>query len=528
MFDAIERLPRPCDPGASHARGERVGRHEVVAVLGATARTEVLLATTRGPHGFTRRVVLKRLRADSAESETSARHFAREAMAYARVSHPSVVHLYDVVEHEGRLVLVLEYVDGLSLGRLRRIMQPRGEALDDASVMYVMAHVFAALAAAHAASDPSTGELLPVVHRDVTPGNVLVGRDGAVKLTDFGIARVTGVESDTRAGLMKGTYGYMAPEQVLGDAITPRTDVYCACILLRELLLRRPTFARGHEGEGELELLDRMAHPRLAPIEALRSGVPPRICALLEVGLRARADERVCSAADLRDALMDSVSLRAARERLVATLADVDPQEAPGLHEQSVTTCPSDWMMDEKDTLPGAEPDEAVWFSRVMPISRTASAPPPPPPRSLPAVVTGLPAPEEHGTAGRARYAVLALPVVALGILAALVAHDGTPATGRAAPSSKATRQVAEGASSLDVVGDAGARAPDDPAEGALRTPASRWSHRLFVDGRLVGETGSDVTLPCGVHAVQVGGRGVPRRVDVPCGGIAQLELPSE
>ncbi len=533
MFDAIERLSSGETPGSSliqveRVLGEHVGRHEVVGVLGSSARTEVLLACTRGPHGFTRRVVLKRLRDDATLNEMAVRHFAREAMAYARVAHPSVVHLYDVIEHEGRLVLVLEYVPGLSLGRLRRLLHPRKETLNDACSIYVMAHVFAGLAAAHAASDPSTGEFLPVVHRDVTPSNVLIGRDGAVKLTDFGIARVTGVESDTRAGLLKGTYGYMAPEQVLGDAITPRTDVYCACLVLRELLLRRPTFAR--DGEPELELLDRMAHPQLAPIESLRSGVPARICELLQEGLRERADERGCTAAEMRDALFDHVSFNSSREQLIAKLADVSPHEAPGLHEQSVSTCPSDWMI-EQDTLPNLDVEEPPFHSRVMPIVRApASEPPPPsapPPRSTLTTVPSLPRP---GAPGR-RRALLGATALGLAGLAAcgvsLLARGERRATYAAGLADKAPRSLGRALeASRDVVAEV--EVPLDEALGELRAPPSPWSHRLFVDGQLVGETRSAVRVPCGPHLVKVGGRGALQRVLVPCGGVAVVEPRSE
>src|SRR5262249_34225249 len=151
----------------------------------------------------------------------------------------------------------------------------RGEAVGDDVALYVMAQVFAALAAAHAARDPATGEFASVIHRDVSPKNVLVDWEGAVKLTDFGIAKLAGVSGDTRAGLLKGTYGYMAPEQVLGDPTTVRTDVYAGCLLLRELLLGRREFERGDMPE--LELLQAMADPRLRPIEELRPGVSPRV-----------------------------------------------------------------------------------------------------------------------------------------------------------------------------------------------------------------------------------------------------------
>ena len=118
----------------------------------------------------------------------------------------------------------------------------RREPLSDGVALFIASRVFAALAAAHSAKDPRTGETTPVIHRDVSPSNVLIPWDGFVKLGDFDLSKVIGVSGDTRAGLMKGTYGYMAPEQVTGDPVTPRTDVYAGCLVLRELLLGRPAF----------------------------------------------------------------------------------------------------------------------------------------------------------------------------------------------------------------------------------------------------------------------------------------------
>ena len=255
---------------AATAEYDSIGPYRIVRRLGFGRTSEVLLATRLFPGNFERRVVVKRLLARWENEPERQAVLAAEALAYARVAHPAIVQLFDFFSHDGHLALVLEYVDGLSLARLLERKRARREGVSDRVAFFVGSRVFAALAAAHAARDPRSGEETPVVHRDVSPANVLVPWDGFVKLGDFDLAKVVGVSGDTRGGLMKGTYGYMAPEQVTGDPVTPRTDIYAGCLVLRELLLGHPAFS---EELPELELLRAMAEPRLAPIESMRDGV---------------------------------------------------------------------------------------------------------------------------------------------------------------------------------------------------------------------------------------------------------------
>ena len=211
-------FPRSASLPVTASRGGRrsgaFAGYEIVRRLGVSPTSEVLLAVSRGPLGFERTVVLKRLLVDvdAEDGVAGSARLGREALAYARLAHPAIVRLYDFVEDDGRLTLVLEHVDGLSLARVLAGLRVSGDDLDEACVWYVAYRIFLALAAAHAARDPMTREFAPVIHRDVSPGNVLVPWDGYVKLTDFGVARLAGFASDTRPGVVKGTIGYLAPE----------------------------------------------------------------------------------------------------------------------------------------------------------------------------------------------------------------------------------------------------------------------------------------------------------------------------
>ena len=302
---------------------KRLGRYQIVKRLGGGESSEVLLAISQGPHGFERMVVVKRLLPAFELDEARRRMLATEAVAYARLTHPAVVRLYDFFELDGQAVLVLEYIDGLSLAELQEGLRAKREVLSDAAALYIASRVFAALAAAHAARDPRSGEFAPVVHRDVSPSSVLLPWDGYVKLGDFGFAKIKGLTGDasiTQRGLLKGTIGYMAPEQVMAEPITPRTDVYAGCLLLRELLLSRPAFDRKLP---ELELLRSMAESRLPPIDTLRGGLSPSLVEAIRRGLARDPEARTLTAAEMGRVLRQETDLGLAQMALVDTLAGV-------------------------------------------------------------------------------------------------------------------------------------------------------------------------------------------------------------
>jgi serine/threonine protein kinase len=311
--------------GSYSGEGTRLGPYRIIRRLGIGGTSEVLLAVSQGPYGFERTVVIKRLLPKCEWDPAQARMLAAEAVAYARLTHPAILRLYDFFAPDGHVALVLEFVDGPSLARLRAMLRTERESLGDPAALFIASRVFGALAAAHAARDPRTGEFAPVIHRDVSPGNVLIPWDGFVKLGDFGLAKVTGLSGDTRSGTLKGTYGYMAPEQVLGERVTPRTDVYAGCLLLRELLLSRPTFTQGKMPE--LEFLRTMADPQLAPVEDLRGGISRTLAHALRCGLEVEPDRRTLTAAEMVTILRGEVDLDRAHASLVERLARVRPPE---------------------------------------------------------------------------------------------------------------------------------------------------------------------------------------------------------
>jgi serine/threonine-protein kinase len=329
-----------------------------------------LLARAEGPHGFERTVVLKRLLSEHQGDPEFARMFTREASAYARLGHPAVVRLFDFFESGGQLVMVLEYVDGVSLAKLLTLTFQAGGRVEDQPALYVALRIFDALAAAHDARDPATGDLTPVIHRDVNPSNVLLPWDGQGKLADFGIAKIAdpGSESETKTGYIKGTYGYMAPEQVRGERITIRTDVYAASLVLWELLAHRKAIQT--EKLPEMEILRAMAEPNLPSLDVLRPELPEVLREAISRGLEPNPARRAITAEEMASVLRDHTDVERARQALARMLAPLRPQ-ATGAPEVGDDTVVHD-LLETAESLPSfeLEPEAAPKTER--------RAPPPP------------------------------------------------------------------------------------------------------------------------------------------------------
>lgn len=296
---------------------DRLGGYRVLRRIATGGTSDVLLANAEGPLGFERQVVLKLLLSQYRDDDQFARMFAREAAAYARLSHSSIVRLFDFFSQNEQLVMVLEFVDGSPLNRLRAGLKDIGRKLTDLSSLYVADRVFDALSAAHGYLDAS-GNPSPVIHRDVNPSNVLVAWNGEVKLADFGIARVTGVRSDTQAGLIKGTFGYMAPEQVNGGDIGPHTDVYAAGILLWEMLAQRKAIQRG--ALPEIEILRAMAEPHIVSLDVLRPDLDRRLRDVVKATLEPDYRKRTITAEEVCRTLRDVSAPSAGRGELLELL----------------------------------------------------------------------------------------------------------------------------------------------------------------------------------------------------------------
>ncbi len=230
-----------------------IGRYVLYDELASGGMAAVHFGRLTGPAGFARPVAIKRLHAQYARDPEFVRMFLDEARLAARIQHPNVVPILDVLRVKGEVFLVMDYVAGDSLSHLNRVVRRRGERMPPLVAVGIVAAMLHGLHAAHEAKDEQ-GVHLELVHRDVSPQNALVGTDGVTRLIDFGIAKATGRLQSTRSGQLKGKLAYMAPEQVQGERLTRRADVYSASVILWETLTSRRLF----EADNEANLLSKM------------------------------------------------------------------------------------------------------------------------------------------------------------------------------------------------------------------------------------------------------------------------------
>ena len=276
----------------------RLGPYQLGERLGAGGMAEVFVARRAGPHGFVKRFAIKRILPQLAKDSHFVSMFCDEARICAALAHPNIVQVVDFGEEDGELFMAMEYVEGVSCAKLLRTVASRGGRVPLGASLFIAHEVLRALAYAHTARDDS-GRPLGIVHRDVSPGNVLLGRAGEVKLTDFGIVRSEFVDRRTNPGELKGKIGYMSPEQALGHELDPRSDLFAVGIILAEMLLARPLFP----GRTELEILSRIHDADLGVLERHAQGLRPDLVRLLRRALAKLPAARIDSADEFANEL---------------------------------------------------------------------------------------------------------------------------------------------------------------------------------------------------------------------------------
>jgi eukaryotic-like serine/threonine-protein kinase len=280
-----------------------LGRYALYDRIAAGGMATVHLGRLLGPVGFSRTVAIKRLQPQFAEDPEFVSMFLDEARLAARIRHPNVVPTLDVVSTQRELFLVMEYVQGDSMARLLRTAHARGDVPPPALLATLMVGVLNGLHAAHEARSEQ-GEPLGIVHRDVSPQNIIVGIDGVARVLDFGVAKAVGRLQTTRDGQLKGKLAYMAPEQLRGS-VTRASDIYSASIVLWEALVGRRAFV----GETEGELFAKVLAGRLGPPGELVSGIPPALDAAIVRGADPDPAKRFATARDMARAVAEAVSL---------------------------------------------------------------------------------------------------------------------------------------------------------------------------------------------------------------------------
>jgi serine/threonine-protein kinase len=315
---ATESMPDPGQPpvqGSPHAleprRGLRLGRYELVTPIARGGMAEVWVARQLGDLGFRKLVAVKTIRAEYAENASFRRMFLDEARLAARIHHANVVEVLDLGEDGPIVFQAMTLIEGDSIAGLLRRWSQRGESggLPPALAIRMLADAAAGLHAAHELTDDDGAKLL-LVHRDVSPHNILVGLDGVAKIADFGIAKALGRLSDeTEAGQVKGKFSYLSPEQVARTPPDRRSDVFACGIVLWEML----TGVRLFRGDDPVDTIEKVRSMRIPDVRDIAPGLAAPIAEATARALARDPNDRFPSAAAFAEARVRRPRLRLAR-----------------------------------------------------------------------------------------------------------------------------------------------------------------------------------------------------------------------
>ncbi len=478
-----------------------IGRYALYGEIAAGGMATVHLGRLVGPVGFSRTVAIKRLHPQFAKDPEFVSMFLDEARLAARIQHPNVVSTLDVVALEGEVFLVMEYIQGESLSKLVRACRRKDTLVPPRIASSVVAAALHGLHAAHEAKS-ERGEPLNIVHRDISPQNILVGVDGVARVLDFGVAKAAMRAQTTRDGQMKGKLGYMSPEQLHGKGVDRRTDVFAAGVVLWEALTGRRLFDGADAGEIMMKVMSAdIPQPGLVV-----PSIPPQLDSITMRALERDPSNRFASAREFAIALEQAGAAAlnrevgewveqiggdalAARAERVAEIESISTAGAPfgaqaqelAAHRRSVAEIDAPIPAGGSSpsgvsgvSQPGSHPSQHLsqpsWHGQLP----TGEGTSPSQVTNL-SVASGaaLPAPP---TGRRGLYAALlgvaaALALVLVVSVVALLrhAHGVTPPTASGAPLSAASAPQTE----LSPLGSAAAAQPTAPAASASAAPSA-------------------------------------------------------
>jgi TonB family protein len=315
---------------------ERLGRYKVLKHLASGGMADVLLARTDGIEGFERHVVVKRIRSEHAKDQRFISMFLDEARVAAGLHHQNIVQVNDIGESNGEFFFAMEYLHGEDL---RKILSAVSRSGTHMPLGYVVAIVSSVASGLHYAHERRTadGRSAEIVHRDVSPSNILVGYDGSVKVVDFGIAKAAMRQAETKSGSLKGKVAYMSPEQCKGDLVDRRSDVYALGVVLYELA----TTTRLFKGENEYLLMDAIVNGKVPAPRQRRPDLPNELALVIMRALATDPTRRFQSADELRVAL-DQFAVKSGLTASTSALATY--------MQKLLGTRPEPWLASETST----------------------------------------------------------------------------------------------------------------------------------------------------------------------------------
>ena len=280
---------------------EAFGKYELLKKVGTGGMAELFLARQPGIEGFEKLIVIKRILphlTDSRHSSQFVQMLLDEARLAAQLSHPNIIQIYDLGRVDDQYYIAMEYINGVDLSQILKREMERGGYMPVEHVVKVATYLCEALSYAHKRTD-DRGNPLRVVHRDVSPHNVLIAYDGGIKLTDFGIAKATSQMQKTRVGTIKGKWAYMSPEQCAGREIDSRSDIFSVGVLIYQMTTGMLPFV----GRSEKDFMHSILNDEPVPPSAHRRGYPAGLERVLVKALARDPDRRFPDALELQVAL---------------------------------------------------------------------------------------------------------------------------------------------------------------------------------------------------------------------------------
>ena len=275
-----------------------LGKYKLVKLIASGGMAEVYLAKQAGAAGFEKMVCLKRILPHLARDKQFVDMFLNEARLAAQLDHPNIVSIFDLGEANGNYFIAMEFIDGPSLRAVGKRASERGEYLPIPELCKIIAMAAGGLEHAHNLAD-AQGHPLGLVHRDISPDNILVHRNGAAKVVDFGIAKAANSSGATRTGTLKGKVAYMPPEQLRGEQLDRRVDVFALGVVLYEMLAGK----RPWEGDSEVALIGRIMTEEPAPLGDTRTDAPQELLDIVAKALNKDRSLRYQNCAELQSEL---------------------------------------------------------------------------------------------------------------------------------------------------------------------------------------------------------------------------------
>lgn len=276
-----------------------LGRFELLQRISAGGMGEVHLARVRGPYQFEKLFILKLMKREFADDPADLQRFAREARIAAQLAHQNLVQIYDFGSERGRYYIAMEFVDGLNLTRLMNGLLSSKLLFPYHLCAYIVAEVARALHYMHTRRNPD-GTAMMLLHRDVSPENILVSKEGEVKLSDFGLVKYDGAERLTRAGKVRGKLSYMAPERAVGHDAEPSSDQFSLGMVLHELIVGRRYFPANME---RIEVQQSLLNQGILPPSDFRQQIPKQLDTIVKRATALESGERFHSIFEMETAL---------------------------------------------------------------------------------------------------------------------------------------------------------------------------------------------------------------------------------